>query len=83
MKSLDFGEILECVLDLSQVVNTQLRTVINKRAGDMIGQIPETLAKILAPEMAKETILSLEAELGSINKKQKITDLVAASYKFL
>ena len=69
MKSLDFGEILECVLDLSQVVNTQLRTVINKRAGDMIGQIPETLAKILAPEMAKETILSLEAELGSINKK--------------
>ena len=49
----------------------------------MIGQIPETLAKILAPEMAKETILSLEAELGSINKKQKITDLVAASYKFL
>ena len=30
--------------------------------GEMIGHIPETLAKILSFEMAKEAILSLEAE---------------------
>ena len=30
--------------------------------GEMIGHIPETLAKILSFEMAKEAILSLETE---------------------
>ena len=54
LKSLDFGKILECIFDLSQVMNTQLRSVINKSIADMIGQIPEILAKILAPEMAKK-----------------------------
>ena len=30
---------------------------------ETIGHVPQTLAKILAPEMAKQTILSLEAEV--------------------
>ena len=54
LKSLDFGKILECVLDLSQVINPQVRIVINKSTGDMTGQIPEILAKILAPEMVQK-----------------------------
>ena len=29
----------------------------------MTGHVPETLTKILAPEMAKDTILLLEAEV--------------------
>ena len=31
--------------------------------GETIGHVPETMAKILAPEMAKETIQALEAEV--------------------
>ena len=31
--------------------------------GETIGHAPETLAKVLSPEMSKETILSLEAEV--------------------
>ena len=31
--------------------------------GETIGYAPETLAKVLSPEMSKETILSLEAEV--------------------
>ena len=31
--------------------------------GETIGHAPETLAKLLSPEMSKETILSLEAEV--------------------
>ena len=38
-------------------------TKVSSTKGETIGHDPEALAKILAPTMAKETILSLETEV--------------------
>ena len=61
-KSSNFGEILKCVLELG---NKHSRSAINvlSTKGKTIWHVPETLTKILAPEMAKKTMLSLEAEV--------------------
>ena len=44
-----------------------------KRQGYKIGHITETLTKILIPEIAKETILSLEAEVREHHQKTFVT----------
>ena len=44
-----------------------------KRQGYKIGHITETLTKILTPEIAKETILSLEAEVREHHQKTFVT----------
>ena len=61
-KSSKFGEILKCVLEPGNKHSRNAIKVLSTK-GETIGHVPETLAKVLAPEMAKETILSLEAEV--------------------
>ena len=64
-KSLNFGEILKCVLEPGNKHSHNAIKVLSTK-WETIGHVPETLAKILAPEMAKEAIVSLEAEfIGS------------------
>ena len=55
-KSLNFGEILKCVLEPGNKHTCNVTKMLSTK-GEMIGHVPETLVKILAPEMAKETIL--------------------------
>ena len=58
---MNFGEILKCVLEPGNKHSRNAKKVLSAKV-ETIGHVPETLAKILAPEMVKETILSLEAE---------------------
>ena len=62
-KSSNFGEILKCVLEPGNKHSSNARKVLSTK-GERIGHVPETLAKIIAPEMAKEMIMSLEAEVS-------------------
>ena len=50
-----------------------MKCYLQKRQGHKIGHITETLAKILTPEMAKETILQLEAEVREHQQKPFVT----------
>ena len=56
------GKVLKCVLDPGNKHSHNAIKVLSTK-GETTGHVPETLAKIFAPEMAKETILSLEAEV--------------------
>ena len=58
----NFEEILKCVLEPGNKHSRNATKVLPTK-GETIGHVPETLAKIIAPEMTKETILSLEAEV--------------------
>ena len=60
--SSNFREILECVLELGNKHSRNAITVLSTK-GKTIRHVPEALAKILTPEMAKETTLSLKAEV--------------------
>ena len=60
-KSWNFREILKCVLEPGNKHSGNAIKVLSTK-GETIVHIPETLTKILAPEMTKETILSLESE---------------------
>ena len=60
-KSSNFGEILKCVLEPGNIHSRNAIKVFSTKE-ETIELAPETLAKIIAPEMAKETTLSLEAE---------------------
>ena len=60
--SSNFREILECVLELGNKHSRNAMTVLSTK-GKTIGHVPEALAKILTPEMVKETTLSLKAEV--------------------
>ena len=61
-KSTNFGEILKSVLEpCNKHSRNAIKVLLTKR--ESIGHVPETLSKILAPEMAKEMLLSLEAEV--------------------
>ena len=60
--SSNFREILECVLELGNKHSRNAMTVLSTK-GKTIGHVPEALAKILTLEMAKETTLSLKAEV--------------------
>ena len=58
-KSLNFGEILKCLLEPGNKHTLNAIKALSTKE-KTIGPVPEMLSKILAPEMAKETILSLE-----------------------
>ena len=61
-KSSNFGEILKCVLEpANKHSRNTIRVLSTKR--ETIGHVPEILAKILALEKTKETILSSQAEV--------------------
>ena len=53
--------------------HTTNEVLSTQRQGDKIGHITETLTKILTPEIAKETILSLEAEVREHKQKNFVT----------
>ena len=61
-KSTNFAEILKCFLESGNKHSSDAVKVLSTKE-ETVRHVPETLAKILAPEMAKETILSLEAEV--------------------
>ena len=61
-KSSNFAEILKCVLE-PVIKHSRNAIKVLSRKGETIGHVPEILAKILFTEMAKETILSLEAKV--------------------
>ena len=61
-KSSNFGEILKCVLEPGNKDSRNAIKVLSTKE-ETTGHAPETLPKILAQEMAKETILSLEVEV--------------------
>ena len=67
-KSSIFGKILKCVFVPG---NKHRRNAINvlSTKWETIRNVPETLSKILAAEMAKETILSLEAEVTGLPRE--------------
>lgn len=55
------GDILTCTLEPE---NKHSRNPIKvSTQEETVGHVPETLAKVLAPELARETILSMEAEV--------------------
>ena len=62
-KSSNFGEILKRVLEPGNIHSRNAIKVFSTKE-ETIELSPETLTKTLAPEMAKETILSLEAEVA-------------------
>ena len=53
-KSSNFGEILKCVLGPGNKHSRNAIVLSTKK--ETTGHVPETLAKILVPEMAKDTV---------------------------
>ena len=67
-KSSIYGEILNGVFEPGNKHSRNAVKVLSTK-GETVRDVPETLAKILAPVMAKETIMSFEAEVMDHNEK--------------